>query len=413
MESTFFETNRQNLLKLMDDNSIAVLFAGRAPYRSADEIYEFSPNRNFYYMTGITRENIILVLTKRNNMQKSILYIEKPDPVMARWVGEKMPYTEAQDLSGIHTICYTDSFYSDLANMIGRYEYKNIYLDLERAEWDIPLSTSQSFAKMIKEKYPSINIIDSYHKISELRMIKTEDEIINTKKAIQITKQGIEKMMKNAKPGMKEQEIEAYFDFVLTSHGVKEKAFKTIAASGQNGTVLHYSQNNCVAHDGDLILFDLGATYGYYNADISRTFPVNGRFTPRQKQIYDIVLKTNLAVIDALKPGVSNRQINVLANNILSDGLKKLGLIKEESELSKYYFHSVDHYLGLDTHDVGNYDIPFEPGTVITDEPGLYIPEEGIGVRIEDDLLVTESGCEVLSKDIIKTTEEIEDFMNR
>lgn len=413
MENTFFEANRQNLLKSVQDSSIAILFAGRAPYKSADETYEFAPNKNFYYMTGITRENIILVMTKRNTKEENILYIEKEDPVMARWVGEKMTSTEARKLSGIQNIRYTDSFYSDIAEMIGRYEYKNIYLDLERAEWNIPLSISEDFAKKVKEKYPSINIIDLYHRISELRMVKDESEIASIKRAIEITREGLKKMMKNAKPGMTEQEIEAYFDFTLTSHGVKEKAFKTIAASGKNGTVLHYSQNNSLTHERDLILFDLGATYDCYNADISRTFPVNGKFTPRQKQIYNIVLKANLAVIDALKPGVTNREINAVAGRILADGLKEIGLIKNDSELLKYYFHSVDHYLGLDTHDVGNYDVPFRPGTVITDEPGLYIPEEGIGVRIEDDLLVTENGCEVLSKDIIKTTEEIENFMSK
>ncbi|UYP00321.1 M24B family metallopeptidase [Oceanotoga sp. DSM 15011] len=232
-----------------------------------------------------------------------------------------------------------------------------------------------------------------------------------TKKAIEITKNGIYEMMKNSKPDMMEYQIEAYFDFILKSNGVTEYAFPTIAASGKNGAILHYSSNNSKASDGDLILFDLGAKWNNYSADISRTFPVNGRFTQRQKDIYNVILDTMKEIENNAKPGITLGNLNELSKRLLADGCKKLGLIEDEKDLSKYYFHSIGHFLGLDTHDVGQRGKEFEPGMIITNEPGLYIPEENIGIRIEDDLLITENGCENLSKEIIKEIEDIENFM--
>lgn len=412
MEKQFYQNNRKKLMDSVDNNSIVLMFAGRAPYKSADQTYDFTPNRNFYYLTGIDRENMILMMVKKNDIVTETLFIEKSDPVLARWVGERMSSEEAKNLSGIEDVEYIEKFTDSFGFQLERYEFNNLYLDLERAEWDIPLSESQKFVKEAREKYAFLNIKNIYHRISELRMIKSKEEVELIKKAIDITGKGIDLMMENARPNMMECEIEAYFDFVLKSNGVKDYAFKSIAAAGINGTVLHYSENNCVASDKELILFDVGAQYKYYNGDISRTFPVNGKFTERQKQIYNLVLKANDAIIDATKPGVPFKNLNELCKKILADGLKELGLIKEDNELSKYYFHGVSHYLGADDHDVGNYDVDLKPGMVISDEPGLYIPEEKIGIRIEDDLLVTENGCEVLSKDIVKTVDEIEKFMS-
>ncbi|MEL7597067.1 MAG: aminopeptidase P family protein [Clostridiaceae bacterium] len=412
MKKEFYIKNRERLMSKVDENSVVILFAGRAPYKSADETYQFTPNRNFYYLTGIDRENIILIMTKKNGKIEETLFIEESDPIMARWVGERMKSEEAKEISGISAVDYTKNFYSSLGGIFSRFNYDKLYLDLERQDWNIPMTEAQSMAKEVKEKYSYLNIKNIYYYISELRTIKQEEEIEEIRKAISITKCGIEKMMENAKPNMMEYEIEAYFDYVLTSEGVKDKAFKTIAAAGKNATVLHYSENNSKCGEDDLILFDLGAQTNYYNADISRTFPVSGKFTERQKQVYNIVLKANLEVMKAVKPGIPFAELNEIAKKVLAEGCKELGLIKDDSELSKYYFHGVSHYLGLDTHDVGDRGEILKPGMVFTNEPGLYIPEEGIGIRIEDDLLVTEDGCENLSKDIIKTVEEIEAFMN-
>lgn len=413
MDKVFFTKNRNKLAEKLESDSILLLFAGRAPYKSADELYPFVPNRNFYYLTGIDEDKLILLISKIDGNVSEKLFIQRPDPVMAKWVGPTISDDEAKEKSGIENIEYLDKFEDTIGSILNRNRIEKIYLDLERQEIRTSFTESQEFAKIISERYPYIAIKNIYYDIAELRTVKAKEEIDLIRKAIEITNEGILNMMKNAKPGMMEYEIEAYFDFTLKKNGITNRAFETIAGSGKNGTILHYSANNCKTNDGDLILFDLGAQYKCYNADISRTFPLNGRFTERQKEIYNIVLKAMKAVEEAAKPGLYYRELNEIAKRVLAEGCKELGLIKEDKELSKYYFHSVSHYLGLDTHDVGSYNVELKPGMVITNEPGLYIEEEGIGIRIEDDLLITEDGCENLSKDIIKTIDEIEDFMNR
>lgn len=411
MEKGFFIENRKKLMSSIEDNSAVVLFAGKAPKKSSDENYPFTPNRNFYYLTGIDRENPILVLTKINNKVDEMLFIEKADPVFAKWYGEKMKPEEAMEASGVKDIKYLDSFESRINFLITRSAVQNIYLDLERDSWEDLVTYPQEFASQVMRRYPSVNIKNVYGSICHLRGLKTPEEVETMKRAIDITRKGIYNMMKHARPGMMEYEIESWFNQTLTENGVRDFAFKTIAAAGINGTVLHYSSNNCKCGDNDLILCDLGAEWQYYKADITRTFPVSGKFTERQKQVYNIVLKANETVIKTAKAGVSKADLEKAAQRVLADGCKELGLIKEDNELRKYYFHSIGHPLGLDTHDVNDGRNTLEPGAVYTDEPGLYIPEWGIGVRIEDDILITEDGCEVLSKDIIKTVEEIEEFM--
>lgn len=413
MNSNVFINNRKNLMEGLKDNSVLIMFAGNAPKKSADEAYPFTPNRNFYYLTGVNEEEVILMITKRDKRVEENLFIKKADPVMEKWVGKTISVDEAKAVSGINNIKYMEDFEGTLHKFITMYDINKLYLDLERDSFNSPATKEEVFAKKLIKKYPQVKIKNVYNKICNLRVIKNEEEIEETKKAIAITKEGIESLMKNAKAGMKEYQLEAHFDFVLKTNGVKDYAFKTIAASGKNATVLHYVDNNSEIKDGDLILFDLGAQLNYYNADISRTFPVNGRFTERQKQIYNIVLKAELEVIKAIKPGLPFTELNIIARKVLGEGLKEIGLIKEDTELSNYYYHGVSHYLGLDTHDVGSREAKLEPGMVVTVEPGLYISEEGIGIRIEDDVLVTKEGSEVLSKDIIKTVEEIEAFMNK
>ena len=211
-----------------------------------------------------------------------------------------------------------------------------------------------------------------------------------------------------------EYEHEAYFDYILTKNGVRDKAFKTIAASGKRGTILHYVENNAIAEDGDLILVDCGAQVGWYCGDITRTYPVNGKFTPLQKQIYDIVLSGQQKVIDSIKPGLMFSRLNEILKEHYFEELKKIGLVETFDDVAKYYYHGVSHYLGAETHDIGRYgERALAPGMVFTVEPGLYIEEYGIGIRIEDDVLVTENGCEVLSAGFMKTTDEIEEFMGK
>jgi len=411
MKKLLFTKNRENLWDKLEENSIALMFAGEAPYKSGDETYSFTPNRNFYYLTGINTEKMVLMLVKRNGKVDETLFIEKNDPFMARWVGEKMPESEAKEISGIENILFLEEFEEVFGEIMDRTKIDNLCLDLERQQFHLSMTSSQSFAKVVSERYPYLRIKNIYHEIANLRLIKSEEEIELIREAIDITDRGIKELMQNSKAGMTEYQLEAYFDFTLKSNGITDYAFHTIAACGKNATILHYDQNNSELEEGKLVLFDLGAQYKYYNADISRTFPVSGKFTERQKQVYNVVLRANEAVAAIARPGILFSVLNETAKKVLAAGCIELGLIKEASELPKYYFHGVSHYLGLDTHDVGSRDVELKPGIVLTNEPGIYIEEENMGIRIEDDLLITQDGCENLSKRIIKTVEEIEEFM--
>ena len=412
MKTEFVTNNRNKVFKRMLDNSVLILFAGHAPYKRGDEKYEFSPDRNFYYVTGIDRENQIIMFLKTESARSATLYIERDNGYLAKWVGANMTEDEARLESGIEEISYLDKFYGDLSDTVFKNNIKHIYIDLENREWDAAESESLKFANEFRKKYPAVDMIDAYPFFADLRMIKEPYELDLMRKAVKITTDGLEAMMKNARPGMYEYELEAYFDFVLTKNGVTDKAFKTIVASGERGTILHYSKNNCMTKDGDLVLVDCGAQYGWYCGDITRTFPVNGKYTPLQKQIYDIVLEGQRRVIETIRPGVKFSRLNETLKEFYFEELKNLGLVSSPEEVSKYYFHGVSHYLGAETHDIGRYgDRTLVPGMVLTVEPGLYIEEYGIGIRTEDDALVTENGCELLSNGFMKTTEEIEEFM--
>ena len=413
MNKNFFATNRQKLGDVISNNSMAIFFAGQAPYKSADETYPFTPNRNFYYLTGIDEEKVIMVMVNINGEVSEMLFIQENDPVMAKWVGETISEVEAKEVSDIEDIRLLKDFESTIAGYFDRFSMNNVFLDLERQEFNIPRTPSQNFAGEIMQRYPYIKVKNIYHDIALLRTIKREEEIELIKKAIDITYDGIKEIWSNAKSGMKEYEIEAYFNYILKKNGVKDFAFPTIAATGKNATILHYVDNNTTTEDGELMLLDLGAQYKYYNGDISRTFPINGKFTERQKEVYNIVLEANETVMKAVKPGVTTGELQDITKRVLAEGCKRIGLIKEDSELNKYYYHGVAHPLGLDTHDVGPRNVELKPGMIITDEPGLYIEEEGIGIRIEDDILVAEDGYINLSAHIIKSVEDIEAFMSK
>ncbi len=409
----FHMNNRKALGEEMKDQSMLILFAGNAPKKSADATYDFTPNRHFYYMTGIDEENVILTMVKDQGQIKETLFIKERDPLMVKWVGETISEEEAKEKSGVETIKFIDAFDAYLHQTINKENKTCLYLDLEKDNYEAQDTIGVAFAKGIKVKYPQIKVGNIYNEISELRVLKKDVEVENLKKAIKITGEGIYHLMKNTKPGMKEYELEAYYDFILKKSGVKDFAFTTICASGHNATVLHYVENNAAVKDGDLVLLDLGAQYEYYSGDVSRTFPVNGKFTDRQRVFYDLVLKAHDEVIAMVKPGVPYTRINELVQEIYAKGLKELGLIEKDEEVRKYYYHNTSHYLGLDTHDVGKRDVILEEGMVITVEPGLYIEEESIGIRLEDDILITKDGCENLSKEIMIKPEDIEAFLSQ
>ena len=406
-----FSVRRERLVKDITGNSALVLFSGNPIMKSEDEAYPFDVNRNFYYLTGVNEEYHILVIQKQNDELFETLYVLRPDEIQEKWTGKTIRDYEAREISGIEDIKYLDNFYADLNNLLISGDIKNVYLDLERRGFDEELRYPQSFAKKLKKKYADIIVKNVYNEIANLRKIKSKEEIEEMQKAIDITTKGVEVLMKNCKPGMKEYELEAYFDFTLKQSGVTDFAFNTIAASGKNATVLHYVDNNSELKDGELILFDLGAQFNYYNGDISRTFPINGKFTDRQKEVYEEVLKVNEEISKMLVVGVTFREINDKANDLIAEACIRLGLIDDKKDFRKYYFHSIGHSLGLDTHDVGERWGELKEGMVFTVEPGIYIEEERIGIRIEDDVLITKDGPVVLTKDCIKTVDEIENFM--
>lgn len=415
MDKNIYKINRNNLLDKIKDDSIIVLFAGKAVQKTGDQTYPFTPNRNFYYLTGIKEENHILVMSKINGIKTSKLYIKDIDLELEKWIGKSIRKEEAIEITAVDEVKFKSQFDADIHGMITMKEEVNLYLDLERMSANREGTISHRFANEIVSKYPQVRVNNVYSKIGELRLRKSQEEVEKIRKAIEITKSGIELLMKEAKVGMKEYELEAYFDFNCKVKGATGLAFTTIAAAGKNATTLHYVDNNSELKENDLILFDLGAEYNCYNADISRTFPVNGKFTERQKEVYNSVLKVNEEIIKLIKPGVKYKDVNDKATDLIAEECIKLGLITDKKDVRKYYYHSIGHSLGMDTHDIEtpHRDITFEPGVIFTVEPGIYIEEEGIGIRIEDDILVTEDGVINLSSDIIKSVDEIEEFMKK
>lgn len=393
-----YELNRKKVIDAIEDNSVITLFSGVNQKSSADGEFPFVVNRNFYHLTGINEPNLILVLTKDD----SILYIEESDEFFEKWVGKKISKEAAKAQSNIDNIQYVSEF--DPAQLA---DFDNKYFDLEE--------DTISFNKTISQKFVeehNINAIDVYNIIAKSRSTKGSAEVTKIREALEITNKGLNRIMDNLQPNMRESVLEAHFNFELGCENVIN-AFDTIAASGVNATTLHYVTNNEFTQDGDLILFDLGATKDLYCGDISRTYPVSGKFTPRQKELYDMVLEALELVIANIKPGVTMTDLNDLVNKHYEKELVRLNVIEDKYQVKDYYYHGVSHSLGLDTHDVGlSREDKLVVGNVITVEPGIYIKEENIGIRIEDNVLVTEDGCINLSDFIIKTTEDIERYMN-
>lgn len=402
MDKNFYIGRREKVANLLPNNSMMILFAGKDVCESEDQSYEFCINRNFYYLTGINEQNDIFVMVKDDKETKNIIFINKYDELFAKWNGRKMFDYEVSEASGIIDIKYIDEFNEFLNENKNKYQ---IYMDIKPNLFSEPLGEAQKLLKELE------NVNDCHGLIAKCRMEKTPEEVEEIKHAISITRKGIEALMQNIKPGLYEYQVESYFDQQIKFNNASGIAFKTIAASGTNGCILHYHTNNTMINDNELVLFDLGAEYNLYKSDITRTIPANGKFTERQKLIYNIVLNGQKLVFENIKPGITTKELNQILIDYYKVELKNIGLIENDEDVKKYYFHGVSHHLGLDTHDVTNGITPLTPGCVITVEPGLYIAEEGIGIRIEDDALVTLDGCINLSKEIIKEVSDIEEYM--
>ena len=416
MKQLYIE-RRQQLLAEKSGPCLAFIFSGKAPMRSADEAYGFSVDRSFYYLTGIDRENMVLMLTKDldGNVSERI-FIEPYSEFLAKWVGGRMKADEVTEISGIRTVAELNEFSEQVVGQLERFRGLGkigVWMDLWHYTDRQDLTQAHQVAAWLQRCYPAVSVEDLYGTLCAMRAVKHEKELELMRKAQVTTRKAIVAMMRHARPGMNETEIEGAFDFALMAQGCREHAFPTICAGGSRATTLHYGDNNCVVEDGDLILVDLGSAEQHYCADISRTFPANGKFTDRQKEIYNTVLEAQRIVIETAKPGMTMRQLNQLVIDYYESRLDDLGLRKDGKGVSDYYYHSVTHSLGLDTHDVATQrEYTLKPGMVITAEPGLYIEAEGIGIRIEDDILITEHGAVNLSSDIPKTVEQIEQIMS-
>lgn len=413
-----FQERRQQLLCDKKGPCMLVIFSGKAPMRSADEAYPFVVDRDFYYLTGIDRENMILVMTKDYaGNQAEMLYIEPYDEFKAKWVGGRMKADEATAISEIQDIRYLENFDSAVNSFVDRNRGEGkmtFYLDLWKHNADQLPSQAHLFAQKVQANYPAAQIDEIFGDIVKMRVVKSEAEIEKMRVAQETTRRAIEAMMKFAYPGVNECALEGAFDFELAKQGVKEHAFPSIVAGGARATTLHYSTNNQNVQDNEMVLIDLGSANEHYCADISRTFPVNGKFTERQKEVYNVVLAVQQLIIDSARPGMTMLDLNNMVIEFYEKELPKIGLLKDGKTVRDYYYHSVSHSLGLDCHDVVTPALrTLRPGMVITVEPGLYIAEEGIGVRIEDDILITEEKAINLSENILKTVEDIEALMKK
>ncbi len=405
-------SRRKAVLEQMAPGSVLFLYSGIEQHFSLDAYHHFEVNKNFFYLTGIQRDHMVLMLDNNGEEPKEILYIPKADPHTERWLGKRMTVEEAREISGIKEIRFTDIFDTRVARYMTDHNVDLAYFDTYRQSTEDAPDYNAVKAAEFAQNHVGVPVKNCHHMIASLRMQKDAAELELMQQAIDITEIGLKHVLSTLKPGMYEYQVQAEFEYAIKYHGAQSPAFATIAGSGLNGTMMHYGTNHCVAEDNTLILLDLGARYEGYCADITRTYPVNGKFTERQKAVYNAVLAANKAVTAAAKPGMTTAQLNDIAKDVLGDGLIALGLIEDKKDVGKYYMHGVAHHLGIDVHDTVNMQNKvLKPGAVITNEPGLYIDEEAIGIRIEDDLLITEDGCICLSQSIIREADEIEEVM--
>lgn len=392
--------------------SVLILFSGDPIWKSADETYPFHANRNFVYVTGVEEPGAALVVEKaESEAVTASLFLKPPDAGFERWNGKMLTFAEAADRSGIARIEAVGSFEARLNRLLQSGAYESVYLDLERPGWHTHPTLANSFAEDLRHRHPHVRLRNAFPLLAHIRRVKSAPEVDRIREAVERTREAYEAMLRDLRPGVMEHELEAPYLASLRRAGTWP-GYPSIIATGPNATVMHYITLGSRVSPGDVVLVDAAAEWDGYKADITRSFPADGRFTERQRRVYDVVLAAADKTIAEIRPGVAHARLNEVTRATLADGLKDLGIIHEAEELDRYYFYNVSHYLGLDTHDVGTYDV-LEPGMVLTVEPGLYITEEGLGIRLEDDVVVTETGAKVLSEGIPRTPETIEAWMAR
>ena len=417
--------NRLKLVKEMKNSTLAVFNSNDIMPTNADGTMPFRQNNDLLYLCGIDQEESILVIfpDAKDNNHKEILFLKETSEHIAIWEGHKYTKEEATVQSGIKTIYWLNDFERIFKSLMS--EAEGVYLNSnEHLRANIEVETRDArFLKWITEKYPLHQLWRAAPIMHKLRAIKEPEEIEAMQTACNITEKAFRRILKFIKPGVMEYEIEAEIYHEFLRNRSKGPAYESIIASGYSACVLHYIENNKVCKDGDLILFDFGAEYANYSSDLSRTIPVNGRFTTRQREVYDANLRVMKEAIKMLVPGTNLNEYHKEVGKLMESELLGLGLLNKTDlenqntnwpAYKKYFMHGTSHYIGLDTHDVGTWaaDMKIEPGMVFTCEPGIYIPEENMGIRIEDDIVITKDGNFNLMKNIPKEIEEIEEIMN-
>ena len=350
MNKNFFKNNRERFAERMEDYSTAVFFSGKAPRESADQLYEFSVDRNFFYLTGIDREDMVLLINKIGGKVTEALYIPPVDEFYEKWFGILMKKDEAIEASCVESIQNINDFMDQFAKKLSSSDRPDsVYIFSYIADKDESYDQYRKLAHWMRNQYPAVNIKSSLDIMIELRSSKTEEEVQEISTAIGYTKEALEFVMKNLKPGKFEYQVRADFEYQLMLRGSKP-SFKTIGASGEKAVILHYIELNQKIQDGNMILLDLGALSNNYASDITRSYPANGKFTERQKDIYNLVLEAQEVSIDAMHVGASEIAVNDAVKKHFAKGLKAINVIKDDADVDKYYYHSIGHPLGLDVH---------------------------------------------------------------
>ena len=423
IDNSLFIKNRKKFIDKMEDNSIAFFNSNDNYPVSADTTLPFEQHRDLFYLSGINQEETVLLLFKKSNEEfKEIIFLTEPNDLLTHWEGARLDRKKTLSISGIQNICWLN----ELNNIIGALmkEVQILYLNKnEHYRAKIETQTREErFNNWITKEYPSKETKGCNIILQGLRSIKEPIEIQLIQKACDITELGFRRILNFVKPGVWEYEIEAEFSHEFLRNKSKKFAYSPIIASGINSNILHYIKNNNQCRKGDVLLLDVGAEYANYSSDMTRTIPVSGKFTKRQKAIYNSVLLVKNEATKLLRPGLLWKEHYAEVGKIMTSELLKLGLLtkndvqnqtKENPAFKKYFTHGVSHHLGLDTHDYGDLSRPIEKNMVFTVEPGIYVQEENFGIRLEDDVVVQENTDPInLMKNIPIEIEEIEDLMN-
>jgi len=422
IDKKLFKNNRKRFVEMLPPGSVAIFHSNDQYPRNGDQFFPYRQQSDFFYLTGIDQEKSILILAPgcRNKKLTEALFLLETNEKLQIYEGHKYTKQEATDISGIENVYWESDF--DISLREALVNAKSVYLNAnEYVKFSSDVhDRNQRFAKQFINDYPLHKLERAAPILAKLRTIKSKEEIELMQTACNITRKAFERVLRFTRPGVKEYEIQAEIDHEFTVNKSGGHGYAPIIASGKNACVLHYVKNEEVCKEGDLLLMDFGAEYANYSADLSRTIPVNGKFTKRQKDCYNAVLKVFKEARNLLVPGNTCVMVGEETNRLMEAEMIKLGLFSaddvknqdpENPLFKKYFMHGTSHFLGLDVHDVGMKDEPFKPGMVLTCEPGLYIREENMGIRIENDILITENGPVDLMENIPIEVDEIEELM--